>query len=246
MNEPANQEQTAQQLSNYEAAMKRMSGDVAALCDGAAMLSKAGNKVASLALLWAAVGIAPTDFIAHRRLAAALTNSGDVDAAAEEYARYVEFALKLGDVQRAALELAYGRATLGDVPALRNAGAVSVQLGDIVPLLAPPRAALPTPERDRGMPAALIASSTDPASEPPSQRAASPEGTGGVVIQGPWRLPPRTAMAVTTEGGQSHVGAPALSFGTFLRASPANLSTVFLGVVLAGIVMSNVASVVLR
>ncbi|MGH2499430.1 MAG: hypothetical protein ACRDF0_04990, partial [Candidatus Limnocylindria bacterium] len=90
--------------------------DVAALCDGAAVLAHAGNRVASLALLWAAVGIAPTDVVAHRRLAAALANSGDVDGAAEEYARYIEFVTKRGHVQRAAVELAYGRAALGDVP----------------------------------------------------------------------------------------------------------------------------------
>ena len=58
--------------------------EVTALCDGAATLTKGGNRIASLALLWAAVGIAPTHLRAHRNLAAALANNGDLNAAAEE------------------------------------------------------------------------------------------------------------------------------------------------------------------
>ena len=95
--------------------------DLDALKDGAAMLTQAGNRVAALAVMWSAVAIAPTDLGAHRRLAAMLANAGDIDGAANEYARFVEFMLPLGDVGRATMELAYGSKVLGGHPALHEA-----------------------------------------------------------------------------------------------------------------------------
>src|ERR1700730_3254639 len=70
--------------------------DLDALKDGAAMLSQAGNRVAALAVMWSAVAIAPTDLGAHRRLAAMLANAGDIDGAANEYARFIEFMIPIG------------------------------------------------------------------------------------------------------------------------------------------------------
>lgn len=95
--------------------------DLDALKDGAAMLTQAGNRVAALAVMWSAVAIAPTDLGAHRRLAAMLANAGDVDGAANEYARYIEFMIPLGDVGRATMELAYGSKVLGNHAALHEA-----------------------------------------------------------------------------------------------------------------------------
>lgn len=92
-----------------------------ALRDGALTLSREGNQVASLAVLWAAVGIAPDDLGLHRWLAARLANIGNREAAGAEYARYVDVMLERGDIARAELELRYGRDTLGDAPALRSA-----------------------------------------------------------------------------------------------------------------------------
>ena len=95
--------------------------DLDALKDGAAMLTQAGNRVAALAVMWSAVAIAPTDLGAHRRLAAMLANAGDIDGAANEYARYIEFMIPIGDVGRATIELAYGSKVLGGHPALHDA-----------------------------------------------------------------------------------------------------------------------------
>jgi hypothetical protein len=95
--------------------------DIDALKEGAAMLTQAGNRVAALAVMWSAVAIAPTDLGAHRRLAAMLANAGDIDGAANEYARYVEFMLPMGDVGRATMELAYGAKMFGSHPTLREA-----------------------------------------------------------------------------------------------------------------------------
>ena len=95
--------------------------DLDALKDGAAMLTQSGNRVAALAVMWSAVAIAPTDLGAHRRLAAMLANAGDIDGAANEYARYIEFMIPIGDVGRATMELAYGAKVLGGHPSLREA-----------------------------------------------------------------------------------------------------------------------------
>src|SRR5712691_4185014 len=92
---------------------QRIRSDLDALKEGAAMLTQAGNRVAALALMWSAVAIDPTDLGAHRRLAAMLANSGDVDGAANEYARFIDFMLPIGDVARATMELAYGAKVLG-------------------------------------------------------------------------------------------------------------------------------------
>jgi len=118
--------------------------DLDALKDGAAMLSAAGNRVAALSLLWSAVAIDPLDLAAHRRLAATLASGGDLDGAAEEFARYIEFVLPLGDVNRATLELAYAVNMLGGHDALRGA---AEKVADAVRALVPStNTALPAPD----------------------------------------------------------------------------------------------------
>ena len=97
----------------------RNQGDLDALKEGATLLLQHGNRIAALSLLWSAVAIDPYDLAAHRRLAATLANGGDIDGAAEEFARYIEFVLPRGDVGRAALELQYGVHMLGGHDALR-------------------------------------------------------------------------------------------------------------------------------
>jgi hypothetical protein len=99
----------------------RPHSDLDALKDGAALLMNAGNRVAAMALLWSAVALDPVDLGAHRRLAAMLANAGDLDGAANEYARYIEFVLPLGDLARATMELQYGARMLGGHRALHEA-----------------------------------------------------------------------------------------------------------------------------
>jgi hypothetical protein len=131
--------------------------DLDALKEGAAMMTQAGNRVAALALLWSAVAIDPIDLGAHRRLAATLAHGGDFDAAAEEYARYIEFLLPLGEVGRAALELQYGASTLGGRHALHAAAEkIVAAVREIVPLtntaIAPPPAFVPEQRAHRQAP----------------------------------------------------------------------------------------------
>jgi hypothetical protein len=106
-----------------------------AFCDGAAILTRAGNRVAAIALLWTAVGADPIHFVAHRRLAASLANAGDAAGAGAEYARYIGLIVKRGEVIRAAAELNYARATLGDLAELRAPGQFCASLDDIATAL---------------------------------------------------------------------------------------------------------------
>src|SRR5438132_4017575 len=92
---------------------------LAHLRDGAAAYARAGDRASAVALLADAVEIAPSDLASHRRFAAALANQGDLIGACDEYARFVDVALKDRDTRRAWLELAYGREALGDLPQLR-------------------------------------------------------------------------------------------------------------------------------
>jgi hypothetical protein len=124
---------------------ERLRSDLDALKEGAAMLTQAGNRVAALALMWSAVAIDPTDLGAHRRLAAMLANSGDVDGAANEYARYIEFMLPIGDVGRATMELAYGAKALGGHPMLGEAAEKIVTAVRALVPAASGTASLPTP-----------------------------------------------------------------------------------------------------
>lgn len=95
--------------------------DLEQLTEGASLLMQHGNRVAALAVLWAAVAIDPVDHGVHRRLAATLASAGDLEGAAQEYARYVEFLLPRGELELATAELHYAAQTLGRVQKLTDA-----------------------------------------------------------------------------------------------------------------------------
>jgi len=88
------------------------------LRDGAAAFARKADRVNAVTLLGIAVRIAPADLNAHRRLAAALANQGDLISACDEYARFIDVALGQRDTRRAWLELSYGRETLGELSQL--------------------------------------------------------------------------------------------------------------------------------
>src|SRR2546422_757262 len=64
-------------------------GAVRVLRDGAAALSRSGERAGAIGLLREAVALDPRDLTVHRRLAAALALTGDGEAAVNEYARYI-------------------------------------------------------------------------------------------------------------------------------------------------------------
>lgn len=107
--------------------------DLERLKEGAALLAQHGNRVAALAVLWTAVAMDPVDQSVHRRLAAALASGGDLDGAAQEYVRYVEFLLPRGELELATAELHYAAQTLGRVQKLTDAVVrVKAQLAELL------------------------------------------------------------------------------------------------------------------
>lgn len=85
------------------------------LRDGGSGLAKAGDREGAIALFREAMGMEPRDATTHRRLAAALAISGDLDGAVAEVERYVEAQSgPAGDPERARLAVAYAVETLGE------------------------------------------------------------------------------------------------------------------------------------
>ena len=106
-------------LARAQAAQQDVGAALTTLREAAGRFAQGGDRASAVALLLEAVAIAPSDLAAHRRLAAALANQGDMPSAIREYARFVDMALAQRDTRRAWLELSYGRETLGDLPGLR-------------------------------------------------------------------------------------------------------------------------------
>jgi hypothetical protein len=171
-------------IENTHVAQVSSQAEVDALCRGAAALSREDNRIAARALLWAAVAIDPQNFVAHRRLAAALLNAEDVEGAADEYARFIELLLKEHHVRRAAAELAYARSFVGDMPQLQSAADHLVPLGEIASALESP---MPTRS---SAPLALA--------DYAASRAPYPYGNG------PGRAAPTVGNEATTASSQRH------------------------------------------
>ncbi len=105
-------------LARTQATLEDNDAALTTLRDGAARFARANDRASAVSLLAEAVALVPADLAAHRRLAAALANQGDLPGAVEEYARFVDVSLSTHDTRRALLEIEYGRETLGDVPGL--------------------------------------------------------------------------------------------------------------------------------
>lgn len=133
------------------------------LREGAQTLARANNRAEAIELLRDAVRLAPDDLSVHRRYAAALANASDHEAAVTEYDRFVSLAIARGDMERARIEVAYARETLGDADGL---GAVEQRLKDGVvrPAPAEPPAATVAAEP---APAAATKTPAPEASAPP-------------------------------------------------------------------------------
>jgi thioredoxin-like negative regulator of GroEL len=101
------------------------------LRDGAAALSKSGERSSAINLLREAAVLDPHDLGVHRRLAAALALTGDGDAAVKEYARYIRDLRTGGEVDRAKAEATYAVEQLKDNPA--SASLTLIAIGEEPP-----------------------------------------------------------------------------------------------------------------
>jgi tetratricopeptide (TPR) repeat protein len=96
--------------------IERRTAHLAALLSDAATVSRAGDRDAAIAALSSAVGIAPDDLTAHRRLAAAHGVAGDLEGARREYDRFVTRLELRGLMGAAAIERSYATALLPPPP----------------------------------------------------------------------------------------------------------------------------------
>ncbi len=136
--------------------------DLEQLKDGATLLAQHGNRVAALAVLWAAVAIDPVDQSVHRRLAAALASGGDLEGAAHEYVRYVEFLLPRGELELATAELHYAAQTLGRVQKLADAVVrIKAQLPELLEASRQRVAPIAAPSAEQHDPVEIAAHSAD-------------------------------------------------------------------------------------
>jgi thioredoxin-like negative regulator of GroEL len=99
-------------------------GALRVLREGAAALTKSGERSAAIGLLRQAVVLDPRDLATHRRLAAALALVGDTDASVQEYARFIRELRDSGASDRAKNEVAYAKGQLRGVSGLSTLDAI--------------------------------------------------------------------------------------------------------------------------
>jgi thioredoxin-like negative regulator of GroEL len=95
------------------------------LREGAAALTKSGERSAAIGLLRQAVGLDPGDLATHRRLAAALALAGDIDASVQEYARFIRDLRDSGESERAKSEVAWAKGQLRGVAGVSTLDAIA-------------------------------------------------------------------------------------------------------------------------
>jgi thioredoxin-like negative regulator of GroEL len=173
-------------------------GALRVLRDGAAALTKSGERSAAIGLLRQAIVLDPRDLATHRRLAAALALAGDTDASVQEYARFIRDLRDSGASDRAKSEVAYAKGQLRGVSGVSSLDAIAN--GEPAPADATPDAAVPDKivrfsEREAGSSlrpraadqwSAPRPSTSQEFTPPPVPPAASP-------ADDPWAAPPPTA-----------------------------------------------------
>jgi thioredoxin-like negative regulator of GroEL len=100
-------------------------GALRVLRDGAAALTKSGERSAAIGLLRQAIVLDPHDLATHRRLAAGLALAGDTDASVQEYARFIRELRDSGESDRVKNEVAFAKGQLRGVSAVSTLDAIA-------------------------------------------------------------------------------------------------------------------------
>jgi thioredoxin-like negative regulator of GroEL len=181
------------------------------LRDGAAALTKSGERGQAIGLLREAITLEPRDLATHRRLAAALALAGDTDAAIGEYARFIRDLRDAGQHEKASLEAAYALGQLRDIPG-------SAMLKEIANGERPAAKEEPAEIREPEPP--RLSEKAEPApralSADPWESAAKPPAYGAV---DPWAPP--TSIAAKPTPAAPRPAAPAVPAAKPPPASPA-------------------------
>ena len=179
------------------------------LLDGGAALAKADQRASAIALYREAVALSPLDHGAHRRLAAALLNSGETDEAATEFVRFINEVRGI-DAERAKTEAEYAFERLPNNAAIKTA-AQSAGAATTAPLpameptthddrIALLRSAFGTPDGGQEAQSSGAAPAWDAPANAPS---ADPWGTSSASSS------TADAWGNTVGGGPSEAGTPA-------------------------------------
>ena len=177
------------------------------LLDGGAALAKADQRASAIALYREAIALTPHDHGAHRRLSAALLNSGETDEAAHEFVRFIK-EIRGIDADRAKTEAEYAFERLPNNPEIKEVArltgaATTAPVSSAAPVMEPT-----TPE-DR---AALLRSAFGTPS--------SAEDSSKPSAASAWDAP-STAQPTVDPWGKTMSGSPSPVSSTSAAPSPA-------------------------
>ncbi|HTD63721.1 MAG TPA: bacterial transcriptional activator domain-containing protein [Verrucomicrobiae bacterium] len=186
-------------------------GALRVLRDGAAALTKSGERSAAIGLLRQAIVLDPRDLSTHRRLAAGLALAGDTDAAVQEYARFIRDLRDSGATERAKGEVAYAKGQLRGVSGVSTLDAIAngePAAADAAESEAPTEKTTRFSEREAG--SALRPRASDQWSAPRaiSEQAFAPPPapSAATTADDPWAAPPPTTYPRGTTSDQQRQG----------------------------------------
>ncbi|OLC11182.1 MAG: hypothetical protein AUH39_00070 [Chloroflexi bacterium 13_1_40CM_67_9] len=181
------------------------------LREGAAALTKSGERSGAIGLLRQAVVLDPGDLATHRRLAAGLALAGDTDASVQEYARFIRQLRDSGDTVRAKNEAAFAKGQLRGVSGVTELAAIA----DGTPSVAdePAKPEEPAPETTRFFEPPPATSSDDPWAAPPPLTypppSTSEQHLREITLENdPWAAPAPAPAPSWTPGAMADDGAP--------------------------------------
>jgi hypothetical protein len=203
-------------------------GSLRVLREGAAALTKSGERSGAIGLLRQAVVLDPRDLATHRRLAAALALAGDTDASVQEYARFIRDLRDSGESDKVKSELAWAKGQLRGVAGVSALDAIAD--GKPSPLDQPAEAEEPAKEAtrfsEREGGTALRPQTVDqwsmPRAEPAKSFTPPPAPPTATPADDPWAAPPpvtyprstsseKPVREITLENDPWSTIAPALS-----------------------------------
>jgi thioredoxin-like negative regulator of GroEL len=166
------------------------------LLDGGAALAKADQRASAVALYREAVALTPTDHGAHRRLAAALLNSGETDEAAHEFVRFIK-EIRGIDAERAKTEAEYAFERLPNHSEIKDVARLTGAPTTAHVTSAPPVMEPTTPD-DR---AALLRSAFG--TPPSAQESSTPSAASSSSAASAWDAPVAASQPAADPWGAS-------------------------------------------
>ena len=187
-------------------------GALRVLRDGAAALTKSGERSQAIGLLKQAVTLEPRDLATHRKLAAALALAGDTDASVQEYARFITDLRDNGERERAKNEVAWAKGQLRGVSGVSTLDAIAdgapSKRDEAADVEEPAEETTRFSEREGGT--ALRPQVADqwamPRAEPSSKFSPPPAPPSAAPADDPWAAPPPVSAQRSTTSEKQKQG----------------------------------------